>query len=64
MAVVGEVWGKEPEGSELCYLNSQTVTRTPESFNVRFLKLWQATTEEDPYLEARDGLGDRSKKTE
>jgi hypothetical protein len=64
MAVVDEVQDKEPEGSELDYLNSRTVTRTPESFNVRSLKLWRATTEEDPCLEVRDGPGDGSEKTE
>jgi hypothetical protein len=63
-AVMDGVGDKEPEGSELDYLNSRTVAQTPESFNVRSLKLWHATTEEVPYLEARDGLGDRSKKTE
>jgi hypothetical protein len=64
MAVVDEVWDKEPEGSELDYLNLRTVAWTPESFNIRSLKLWWATTEQDLCLEARDRLGDRSEKTE
>jgi hypothetical protein len=64
MAVVDEVGDKEPEGSELDYLNSRTMARTLESFNIRSLKLWHATTEEDPYLEARDRPGDGSEKTE
>jgi hypothetical protein len=64
MAVVDEVGDKEPEGSELDYPNSQTVARTPESFNVRSLKLWRATTEENPCLEARDRPGDGSERIE
>jgi hypothetical protein len=39
------------------------VARTPGGFNVRSPKLWRATTEEDPCLEARDGPGNGSKGT-